>query len=178
MIKDWIERRIAEFPVCQYSFTDYSAFHFSDKVRYVCSQECEMYGKSWSCPPAVGSVEECKKRCSEYQGAFVFTTIAEVEDMMDLKLMLNTRIEHEKITREIKTIFTEKCSSVLVLSTESCALCETCTYPENSCRFPDQMFPCVESYGILVTELAEKLGISFYYEGNTVTWFSVIFYSE
>ena len=37
------------------------------------------------------------------------------------------------------------------------------------------MYPCVESHGILVTDLAEKHGIDFM-SGNIVTWFSLIFY--
>ena len=37
------------------------------------------------------------------------------------------------------------------------------------------MFPCVESYGIVATDLAEKCGIEFF-DGNLVTWFSILFY--
>ena len=40
------------------------------------------------------------------------------------------------------------------------------------------MFPCVESYGILVTELAEKGGISYQNGAGTVTWFSVLFFRK
>ena len=40
------------------------------------------------------------------------------------------------------------------------------------------MFPCVESHGILVTDLAEKHGIEFLAQGNIVTWFSLILYKE
>ena len=62
-----------------------------------------------------------------------------------------------------------------VLSTESCAICEKCAYPDAPCRHPDRMFPCVESYGIVATALAERNGIEFY-NGNLVTWFSVLCY--
>ena len=65
-----------------------------------------------------------------------------------------------------------------VLSTESCALCEECTYPDAPCRHPDRMFPCVESQGILVTELSERHGIGFWAEGNIVTWFSLLLFDE
>ena len=37
------------------------------------------------------------------------------------------------------------------------------------------MIPCVESYGILVTDLAEKAGMTFMEDYNTVIWFSAIF---
>lgn len=43
-------------------------------------------------------------------------------------------------------------------------------------RHPDKMFPCIESYGILVTDLAEKYQITFMNGGNVVTWFSLILY--
>ena len=48
---------------------------------------------------------------------------------------------------------------IKVLSTESCAQCETCAYPHGPCRKPERMFPCVESQGILVTDLCEKYGM-------------------
>lgn len=40
---------------------------------------------------------------------------------------------------------------------------------------PERMFPCVESYGIVATALAEQNGIEFY-NGNIVTWFSLLCY--
>jgi hypothetical protein len=40
------------------------------------------------------------------------------------------------------------------------------------------MIPCIESYGILVTELAEQHGITFMNESNVVTWFGLILYQE
>ena len=43
------------------------------------------------------------------------------------------------------------------------------------CRHPDKMFPCVESQGILVTDLAEKHGLDFM-NGNIVVWFSLILF--
>lgn len=64
----------------------------------------------------------------------------------------------------------------LTLSTEACAVCAHCSWPDAPCRHPDRMFPCVESHGIVVTDLAERAGVDFYAEGNLVTWFSLIFY--
>ena len=59
---------------------------------------------------------------------------------------------------------------------EACAHCESCAYPDAPCRHPDRMFPCVESHGILVTDLAERHGIDFLVGSNLVTWFSLILY--
>ena len=70
------------------------------------------------------------------------------------------------------------CGEMQVLSTESCAICEKCAYPDAPCRHPDRMFPCIESYGILVTEPAEKNGITFMSGSGLVTWFSLILYKR
>lgn len=176
MDRESIESQIAALPVCAYAFVSIEEIPFKEEVRYICKTECPRYGKSWSCPPAVGTVEECRERCKTYTGGFFFTTMAEVPDLEDLEGMLATRTEHEAITRSITSVFRKQCKEVLALSTESCAICEHCTYPDSPCRHPDRMFPSLEGYGILVTELAERFDIPFLAEGNVVTWFSLILY--
>ncbi|MCI8853457.1 MAG: DUF2284 domain-containing protein [Lachnospiraceae bacterium] len=177
MNKEAWETSIAPFPICEYAWIAVKDIPFLSQVRYICETECPRYGTSWSCPPAVGTVEECRERCLAYEGAFLFTTMAEVTDISDLEETLRTRKEHEEVTRQVGALMGEQCERVLILSTESCANCETCTYPGAPCRHPDRMFPCIESYGILVTELAERNGISFLSGGNIVVWFSLIFYA-
>lgn len=176
MNREKIEEQLTQFPVCEYAFIDPADLEFLDRVRYICKTECPQYGKSWSCPPAVGTVEECKERCSRFTGGFVFTTIAEVNDISNMEETLATRMDHEEITRQIRDLFAEQTEDLQVLSTESCAICKKCAYPEAACRHPDRMFPCIESYGILVTDVAEKYGISFMNGANVVTWFSLILY--
>lgn len=173
-----LEMQITEYPVCEYAFIDVNDITFLDQVRYICETECPQYGRSWSCPPAVGTVEECRSRCRNYSGGFVFTTVAEVTDISNMEETLSTRMEHEEITRHIRDLFIEQCPDVMVLSTESCAICKKCAYPDAPCRHPDKMFPCIESHGILVTDLAETYGITFMNGANIVTWFSLILYRE
>lgn len=176
VIKQTIESRLTAFPICEYAFIKEKDLSFLDQVRYICETECPQYGKSWSCPPAVGTVAECKERCSRFQEGFLFTFMAEVSDLENMEEMLATRKEHEEITRQVREVFTAAGARTLTLSAESCAICERCAYPDASCRYPDKMFPCIESHGILVTELAEKHGITFMSGGNVVIWFSLILY--
>ncbi|WP_303860576.1 DUF2284 domain-containing protein [Alkalibaculum bacchi] len=45
---------------------------FSQEVRGICKgNSCGLYGTSWACPAAVGRLEECRKQCLEYGGAFI-----------------------------------------------------------------------------------------------------------
>lgn len=174
-----LEALIASYPICQYGFLDTSELVFSEHVRQICQQECECYGTTWSCPPAVGSVDDCHRKCLNYKKALLFTTLAEVSDTAILEETLATRKEHEKVTRallgDIQNSLGEEC---MALSSESCHICEHCTYPDSPCRHPERMFPCIESYGILVTESAEKCQIDFFYDSTTVTWFGMIFFGR
>lgn len=172
-----IEEKIMELPLIQYEWLTPSELTFKEEVRMICRQECPMYGKSWSCPPAVGTVEECRKKCEAYDGVFLFTTIAEVSDISNMEEALKTRCEHEKITRTLGTMFAEEGFKVQLLSSESCAICDSCAYCEGKeCRHPEYMIPCIESQGILVTELAEKYEIPFLENMTTVQWFGMILY--
>lgn len=175
MDRQAVETQLCELPISQYAWIDPRQIEFSERIRYVCEHECGMYGKSWACPPAVGSVAACREKVLSYPSGLVFTTLTEVEDIADMEATLATRKPHEQITRQVRDILRQYSSDVLTLSTEACAVCEHCTYPDAPCRNPDRMFPCVESYGIVATDLAEKNGIEFY-NGNLVTWFSVLFY--
>lgn len=175
MDRQAVEAQLCELPISQYAWIDPQQIEFSERIRYVCEHECTMYGKSWACPPAVGSVAECREKVLSYPAGLVFTTLTEVEDIADLEATLATRAPHEKITRQVRDILRQYSHDVLTLSTEACAICEHCTYPNAPCRNPDRMFPCVESYGVVATDLAEKNGIEFY-NGNLVTWFSVLCY--
>lgn len=172
-----IEQELAALPILEYAFLKTEQISFLQRVREVCRAECPRYGTSWSCPPATGSVEECAKKCRSYGDCFVFSTIAEVADTEDLRLTLPTRMEHVETARHVVQIFRDRFDSVMALSTESCEICEVCTYPDAPCRYPDKMFPCVESYGILVTELAEKGGMTYRNGAGMITWFSVVFYA-
>ena len=162
MDRQAVEAQLCELPISQYAWIDPRQIEFSERIRYVCEHECTMYGKSWACPPAVGSVAECREKVLSHPEGLVFTTLTEVEDIAE-------------ITRQVRDILRQYASDVLTLSTEACAVCRHCSYPDAPCRHPDRMFPCMESYGVVATDLAEKNGIEFY-NGNLVTWFSVLCY--
>ena len=176
MNRQRLEQKLCELPVVQYEFFATEELVFTPRVRYVCETECPQYGKSWACPPGVGTVEECETRCKSYPNGLLITTMTEVRDIADIEETLATRPDHEAVTREVAALVRAEGHETYVLSTESCAICEKCAYPDGPCRYKDKMYPCVESHGILVTELAESYGIEFQAGSNVVTWFSLILY--
>ena len=173
--KELLEQQLSELPLFQYAFMPTEELIFTDRVRHVCKEECPMYGKTWACPPAVGTVEGCQARCQTFPEFLMISTVTEVPDIADLEATLATRADHEAITHEVTDLIRGQGCETLTLSTEACAVCESCSYPNEPCRYPDKMFPCVESYGILVTEICERYGMEFF-NGNIVTWVSLIFF--
>ena len=178
MDRELFERQLSELPIVQYEFLETAELTFSPRVRSVCETDCQRYGTSWACPPAVGTVEECRERCLSYPHALLITTMNEVDDIEDLPGTLETRKDHEEITRQVSELLRGQGAETYPLSTESCAVCRECAYPDGPCRHPERMFPCVESHGILIIDTAERFGIPFQVGGNIVTWFSLILYRE
>lgn len=173
-----IEKALTPYPIYEYAFIKSTDVPFSEKVRFICESECPMYGKSWSCPPAVGSVGECLTKLRLYRDIFIFSTVSEVADITSMESTLPARREHQQTVRAVLNYFRENFGEVTALSAEACALCEKCVYPQESCRHPQVMLPCIESQGIIVTELAERCGMAFMLPGNTVVWFGMIFFNS
>lgn len=55
------EEFISAYPIYEYRILDTSDLSVETRVRQICRQECERYGSTWACPPAVGTLEACEK---------------------------------------------------------------------------------------------------------------------
>ena len=160
-----LEQGLSELPLYAYHHITADDLEFADRIRWICEHECPMYGKTWACPPGVGSL--------------MIATITEVTDISDINETLATRPEHEAITNEVGELLRQQGVEPYILSTEACALCERCAYLDGQpCRYPEKMHPCVESHGINILSLLDKLGLAFQYGENVVTWFSLLFYND
>lgn len=172
-----LEENLAELPLYGYFFIDPHSLEFSDRIRWICQNECPMYGRTWACPPGVGEVAVCKKKCLSYENCLMIVTVTEVADITDIQETLATRPEHEEVTNAVAALMEEQGVKPYVLSTEACAICARCAYLDGRpCRHPEKMHPCVESHGINVIPVMEENGIEFQYGGNIVTWMSLLFY--
>lgn len=178
MDKAALEERLAELPLYSYGFFYTRELEFTDRVRWVCEHECPMYGTTWACPPAVGTVEECRKKCMSYPECLMIASVTEVSDISNIDETLATRPAHEKLTNRVRDEMRELGVRPFILSTEACTICSRCAYLDGlPCRMPGAMHPCVESQGINVTPLLEKFGLEFQYGENVVTWVSLLFFA-
>ena len=172
-----LEEQLAFLPLYAYFFIDPQKLEFSDRVRWICRNECPMYGKTWACPPGVGPVPECREKCLKYENCLMIVTVTEVNDISDIRQTLDTRPPHEKLTNQVRDLMREQGIRPYILSTEACDICARCAYQDGlPCRMPGKMHPCVESHGINILPTLEENGIEFQYGNNVVTWVSLLFY--
>ena len=172
-----LESQLAELPLLGYFHIDPEELEFNDRIRWICENECPMYGKTWACPPGTGTVAACEFKCRRYKNCLMIATITEVEDITDIEETLATRPEHEEITNQVRDLMEAQGVTPYILSTEACTVCERCAYLDGQpCRFPDRMHPCVESHGINIIPTLEENGIEFQFGSNVVTWVSLLFY--
>ena len=177
MNRELLEERLSELPLYIYDFIDLKELEFSERIRWICQNECRKYGTTWACPPGVGTVEACRERCMGYQNCLLISSIAEVQDIADIEETLATRPAHEALTEQVADILREQEVQPYILSTQACAICDRCAILDNQpCRFPDKMHPCVESHGINVVPILEKLGLEFQFGSNVVTWISLLLF--
>ena len=177
MNRELLEEKLSELPLYIYDFLDPKELEFSSRIRWICEHECPMYGRSWACPPGVGTVDHCQGKCLSYKNCLLISTIVEVRDITDIEETLATRPDHEAVTNEVRDIMRQLGADPYVLSTEACVLCERCAILDGEgCRFPDRMHPCVESHGINVVPILEERGLEFQFGANVVTWVSLLFY--
>lgn len=174
-----LEAQLSQLPLYVYFFIDPKQLEFSQRIRWICEHECPMYGKTWACPPGVGSVEECQKKCLGYNKCLMVGTITETENISDMEQTLKTRPEHEALTNEIRQLLRQQGIEPYILSTEACAVCERCAILDGQpCRKPERMHPCLESHGINLIPTLEELGLEFQYGGDVITWYSLLFFQE
>ena len=177
MNKELFEQQLSQLPLYSYAWIDPRQLEFNQRIRWICEHECPMYGKTWACPPGVGTVEHCAGKCRNFDNCLMIATITEVEDIADIQQTLATRPEHEEVTNQVGAFLEEQGVKPYILSTEACAICQRCAIEDGQpCRHPDKMHPCVESHGINIIPVLEEQGICFQYGENVVTWISLLFY--
>ena len=82
------DRDLKKTGISRYGFISTAEILFSDAVRKICENDtCRLYGRTWACPPAVGTVEQCRQRCLRYEKAMVFDAVYPLTDPFDYEGM-------------------------------------------------------------------------------------------
>lgn len=169
------KQQLEDMGFFQFGIVDTKDIHFSQEVRKMCeANTCQKYGSTWACPPAVGTVEECKQRILQYEKMLVLTGKYELEDSFDFEGMMEAAKNFSQSCRVFDEAIKPHFNHYLMFSNEGCDLCKKCTYPDAPCRFPDRVHGSLEGNGIFVNELAQMAQVNYHNGANTVTYFGAL----
>ena len=151
------------------------ALEFREDVRAMCSEDkCHSYGRSWSCPPAAGTLESVRSRASSYSRGIIVQTCGSMDGDFDLDSIHEVSRAHKSnfdaLVRQVRTIF----PGCLPMGAGACTICRRCTYPGRPCRHPSRMYPSMEAYGLWVSDVCLRSGIEYNYGPHTMTYTSCI----
>lgn len=150
---------------------------FHPEIRAICEgNSCRNYDRSWACPPAVGTLEECRARCLRYARFLLVSRGYPLEDSWDFQGMGQA---HRDFQRQMDRLgealaVPEGASPPLLLSNEGCIRCPSCTWPHAPCRFPEKLHPSLEGFGFVVSELAKAAGIPYRMESGVIYFGAVL----
>ena len=146
-------------------------------VRDMCgSGTCQIYGHSWACPPACGTIEEFQERIDTFDNCLVVQTVGELEDEFDFETIMETEHEHKRRFTEFAKRVNELPAETMLLAAGTCTICKTCTYPDAPCRFPDKRMSSMEAAGLVVADVCTKAGIPYNHGKNTIAFSSCVMY--
>jgi predicted metal-binding protein len=118
-------------------------------VRLKCKYGCSKYGKSWCCPPETPDPEKMQVVLEGYREALLLCgTIKNGDFYRDNQRKRRIQVNTWKGTLALeRRLFLAGYYKAFGLVSENCALCRTCTYPQE-CKFPQDRRPSVESCSI------------------------------
>lgn len=170
------KEELEELKIHQISYIDAKDIKYYQWVRDLCEEnKCGHFNKNWACPPAVGSVDECRDECSKYENALVFTGKYKLRREIDYRSMVKAYGEFRELTEKLDEKLSKKLNEYKVFSIGNCKRCEKCSYPD-SCRFPDKLYPAVESMGINVSELTKLAKVNYAEENLTIIYIGMVLF--
>ena len=151
---------------------------FRREFRADCERNsCGRYGKSWTCPPDVGDIDEMISRAKKYSHMLIFQSIRQLRDSYDFEGMKASSKAHSTLTHGLVEKLKDVISQPLALGAGACRICPRCAKEENiPCRQPDRALASLEAYGIDVSKLAAASGLKYINGKNTVTFFGGVMF--
>ena len=148
------------------------------EVRKTCEGNgCGNYNKTWTCPPGVGTLEECEAKLRRFDKMLLFSKKYELEDSFDIEGMGEALLDFKQVVAVFDGKIRPVLDEFILLSNEGCDRCAKCTYPDEPCRFPELVHHSI-SYGLYVAELAKTAGVNYNNGPATVTYLGGLMVKE
>lgn len=168
----FIADSIYDTGIYEYGIINPREITFHEFVRDICKDNtCKQYNSTWVCPPAIGTLEECRNRCLQYDSMIVFSGLFFLDGSLDSAGIEKGMTDFKSIARKMGSLIGLLTDNYLLLSNEGCDLCTQCTYPDLPCRFPKKAYHSIEGYGLFIHDLAKKSNVEYNNGEGTVTFF-------
>jgi predicted metal-binding protein len=150
---------------------DCSTITLRPEAREACEKnKCGRYGKSWSCPPGCGSLDECAERIRRYAKGLIVQTVAKLEDEFDGEGMMEAAHRHAESFRRFAKELRKDYPGMLSIGTESCSNCDRCSYPDAPCLDPLGASSPMEAFGMIVSDVCRANDVEYYYGKGTIAF--------
>lgn len=147
---------------------------FDTEVRKLCEQNsCGKFGSCWTCPPAVGKLEDLHVRVMNFNHFLLYYKVYALTDSFDWEGMMESVKDFQQRIFKFRKEVQERDSKFhfLMLGAGACMFCETCTYlQEKPCRFPQEALITIEAFGIDAMKMMIDNGLKYNNGPNTVTY--------
>lgn len=150
---------------------DVSTIELKQEVRDMCAA-CQMYGKRWSCPPGCGTLAECAEKIHAHSHGILVQTMGDVEDGFDIEAMMEIEQDHKEHFTDMYRALRQADANVLAIGAGCCTKCRNCTYPDEPCRFPEEMVSSMEANGMVVLEVCKANNLQYYYGADKMAYTS------
>ena len=135
--------------------------------------KCGRYGVNWSCPPGCGTLEECEQMIRKYHRGILVQTTGDI-DTFNYESYLEVGRRHNGLFDEFARIVRKKVPGALLAGAAACSNCESCTYPDAPCRFPDRLSYPMEGLGMIVSQVCRDNGLKYHYGSGTITYIACV----
>ena len=150
---------------------DVTTLEFLQDVRDMCNaKQCNRYDKSWACPPACGTLEEMREKVKGFTGGLLVQTVGELEDSYDWEGIQEAAKRQSGSFGRMWDELEKEYASIFAMGTGGCIKCETCSYPDAPCRFPDRMAASMEACGLFVSKVCTDNDLAYNYGPNKMAF--------
>lgn len=146
----------------------------SDAIKQMCeSNTCGSFGKNWTCPPAVQTVDKYRSKIYQFDAFMVFYKAYELKSSLDWKGTMLSCSDFQRRLRKLKTRLEtiEPKSEFLIMGAGCCQMCDFCTSGIGEhCLKPEEALISFETCGIDVRQMMQDNGLTKCNDPKSVTY--------
>lgn len=177
MIKNQYDELLTKIGFTRFASIETAAITFDPSLRDLClANSCGKSGTNWSCPPACGDYESLREGIMSFEKGLVLQKVYSLEDSFDIEGMEAAADDFHDRNDQLRQAMEERLKETpfKLLGAGGCNLCETCTYPDQVCRFPEKTLISIEACCINAYELCNAAGIPYINGKNTVSYLALL----